>query len=238
MPPFLETVIRYGLPIALAAFALAGAIFWFARRTGEIPPAAWAAIGLFCVLGVAALAAYARTLMPYHVVVTVLGPDEKPLENATVWSTAGGAPRRVAQGWELDVPASARPADGKLLVWAATDRKDATHSRVVLLSTEAHNTSVTIQTGENKNAMLAGRIVDNQGQPVAEVWLSMAGYADQSVVTNDDGRFRLAAHATSGEDVLMLVTVGRNPVETHWEKAGDQAITIQLGGSFSPPKNQ
>jgi hypothetical protein len=238
MPPFLEIVIRYGIPIALAGFALAGAIFWFARRSGEIPPAAWAAIGLFSVLGVAALAGYARTLMPYHILVTVLGADGKPLESAMVWSTAGGEPRKAPQGWELDVPASARPADGKLLVWASTDRKDATHSKVVMLSTDTHNAAVTIPTGEDKNATLAGQVLDNQGQAVGEVWLSMAGYADQSVVTNDDGRFSLAAHAAPGEDVLMLVTVGRNPVETRWERAGDKAVKIQLGGSYGPPKNQ
>jgi hypothetical protein len=114
---FLESATRLGLPVTLASLAIAAVIYWFARRNGQAPPgAAWVAIGAFSLLGVGTLGASVFALMPYHIHVKVLGPEGKLLETARVWSTAGGDPRRLADGWELDVPSSGRPQDGKLLV--------------------------------------------------------------------------------------------------------------------------
>ena len=244
MAPLVEILSRQLLPIALAAFILSGIIFWFARRTGGIPPAAWVGIVFWGLLGVSALAGFARELTPYHVFVRVVDAGGTTREDAKVWSTAEGDLRRVEGGWDLVVPASLRPGDGRLLIWAAlepsvdrvTRRNEPIPSRLVNLEPGSRHLAVVIKSGADQGTVLGGRVVDNQGEPAAGVWLSVAGFGDQAVMTQDDGSFSLAAHGAEGEDVLLLITVGRNPIETHWERAGDRALTIRLGGNNLPPE--
>ncbi|HET9225897.1 MAG TPA: hypothetical protein VFR31_04480, partial [Thermoanaerobaculia bacterium] len=53
--------------------------------------------------------------------VLVLGPGESPVEDAKVWTSVGGELKQVAGGWELDIPLSKVPADGKITVHAAKE---------------------------------------------------------------------------------------------------------------------
>ena len=230
---FLQSVTRFGVFEALVAFAVAVSIYWLTRRNGEVPPAAWAAIGIFGVFGLGVMVMKVLSFTPYHIHVNVVGADGKALDSAKVWSISGD-PKKLTDGWEISVPASARPEDGKLLVWAAIDSRDLTHSRVVMLG-DNHSPSVTIQIGAPKDAYVAGKILNYDGDTVAGVWLSIAGFPDQAVATQNDGRFSLPAHAAHGEDVLLMVTAGKN-AESHWEKAGDQDLTIRLAGVYNQDK--
>src|SRR5262245_52339580 len=57
-------------------------------------------------------------LQVYQVRVTVLSPTGQPVEGAKVWSARGGEPKEVPGGWEFEIPAVKRPADGKMTFFA------------------------------------------------------------------------------------------------------------------------
>lgn len=50
----------------------------------------------------------------YRVRVTVIDPQRVPVEDAKVWSTVGGEPKKVAGGWQFDIPGASLPGDGKV----------------------------------------------------------------------------------------------------------------------------
>jgi hypothetical protein len=43
---------------------------------------------------------------------------ESMVEDARVWTTVGGEPKKIAGGWEVDIPRSKIPADGRITVYA------------------------------------------------------------------------------------------------------------------------
>ena len=55
----------------------------------------------------------------YRLRVTVTDPHSLPLENAQVWSSVGGEPKKVAGGWQFDIPVASKPRDGKLTIFAS-----------------------------------------------------------------------------------------------------------------------
>ena len=59
--------------------------------------------------------------------VTVLGPENVPVEDAKVWSSLGGEPQKVSGGWELEIPEAKIPSTRKLTIYAA--KESAFHSR-------------------------------------------------------------------------------------------------------------
>src|ERR1700682_5885774 len=118
MPQILEVASRISTPWALAAFAIAAIVLLLAKRRGKVPPAIWAAIAAILLLGIVPIIAQLGSVAIYHVRVTVVGPEGTPVEDAKVWSSMGGEPKKVAGGWQFDIPSAARPADGKLTVWA------------------------------------------------------------------------------------------------------------------------
>src|SRR5664279_2188672 len=59
-----------------------------------------------------------HSLAIYHVHVIVVRPDQSSVEVAQLKSSNGGKLAMVEGGWELDVPAKARPSDGKIVVSA------------------------------------------------------------------------------------------------------------------------
>lgn len=59
-----------------------------------------------------------RTIAVYRVRITVLDPKGLPVEDSEIRSSLGGELKKVAGGWELDIPAVNKPADGKLTIYA------------------------------------------------------------------------------------------------------------------------
>jgi hypothetical protein len=57
----------------------------------------------------------------YRIHVTVLGPDGLPADDVRVWSARTGDGRKVEGGWQIELPASLRPADGKVIVFAVRE---------------------------------------------------------------------------------------------------------------------
>src|SRR5437764_8366434 len=101
----------------LAAFAIAAILFVVMKRTRKPPAIAWFA--LFAILTIAIMPFVASLYAErspdsaiYRIRITVLDPHNVPVENAKVWSSVGGEPKKVPGGWEFDLPSASKPLDG------------------------------------------------------------------------------------------------------------------------------
>ncbi len=228
MARLFETAARISTPWALAAFAIAAIVFVLAKRRGKVPAIAWAGIGAIVLLGIVPILAQLRSAAIYHVRITVVGPDGTPVEDAKVWSAAGGEPKKVAGGWQFDIPAAAAPADGMLTVWASLETAFLKGSQEVRLA-EDHNPVTTIRLAGDKTATVRGIIMDRQNErAIAGARVSIVGYESEQVVTGEGGGFVLPAHAASSQNVLLHVEASGYEGLTQWHPAGDQPATIML----------
>src|SRR5262245_2530457 len=93
-----ETIPNLKTVISLTAFALAivlGVMLaWFKSKRRGIPNAFWMVVVGIVIIGVGATLYKSDEL--YRVRVTVLSPEQVPVEDANVWSSFGGEPKKVA----------------------------------------------------------------------------------------------------------------------------------------------
>ncbi|MDQ3012399.1 MAG: tetratricopeptide repeat protein [Acidobacteriota bacterium] len=119
-----DAVVKIATPWNLAAFALAVVLFLvlkIGRR--KILPAAWIVIVLLVALPIGASVyseIISRTTI-YRLRVTVVDPQGVPVEDAKVWSSFGGEPKKVAGGWQFDIPDASKPKEGKLSIFASKE---------------------------------------------------------------------------------------------------------------------
>jgi hypothetical protein len=111
---------------SLAAFAIAAVIFFAIRGgRGKVNPIAWGVVAAIILLGVVPIVGslYVQARQDegsaiYRVRVVVVASDGVPSNEARVWSSMGGEAKKVDGGWQFDIPAKTKPADGKLTVYA------------------------------------------------------------------------------------------------------------------------
>ena len=70
----------------------------------------------------------------YRVRVTVLSPEQVPVEDAKVWSSFGGELKRVAGGWQVDIPNASKPQNGNLTFFASREMAFLTGKADLVLS--------------------------------------------------------------------------------------------------------
>jgi len=223
-----EVAARISTPLALVAFAIAAIVFLVAlvaKRRGKLSPRIRDAIDAIVVLGLVAIIIAQPAI--YRVRVTVIGPQGTPVEDAKVWSSMGGEPKKVAGGWQFDIPAATRPADGNLTIWASLDAAYLKGSQEVRLAGD-RNPAVTIRLDSDKTATVRGLVMDRRGRGVAGARVSVAGYASEAVVTQAGGSFVLPAHAARSQNVLLHAEADGYAGVTQWHIAGEQPATIVL----------
>jgi Carboxypeptidase regulatory-like domain len=153
--------------------------------------------------------------------VLVLGPAESPVEDARVWTSLGGEPKQVAGGWEFDIPLSKVPADGKVTVHAAKESAFLSGSSEVRLGKDLATTA-TVRLAAPSNATVRGIVLDESGNAVEGVRVSVVGHEGETVTTGTGGQFVLPAHAANDQQVQL-----------HAEKTGYRGITQNHpAGSF------
>jgi hypothetical protein len=205
---------------SLAAFAIAGLLYLAPKRRGKVHPFT---IFLACTIVLIVLVPTigwirleqekAKTVAIYEVRVTVLDPQSLPSDDAKVWSSMGGEPKKVAGGWQFDIPTSSKPNDGKLIVYAAVSTAFLTGQSQVLLM-EDHHPNVTIKLARDQTATIRGIVTDSLGRSLSGARVNVVGYASEGVTTGEDGNFVLPAHAAEGQQVML-----------HAEKKGYQPIS-------------
>jgi hypothetical protein len=231
MPQLFEAATRISGPWALAAFAIAALVYLIgkAKRSWNAPRIAWGIIAAIVVLGLVPTIISHYIPDIYRVRVTVLGAQGTPVEDAKVWSSMGGEPKKVSGGWQFDIPAASRPADGKLIVWASLDTAYLKGSTDLLLSAD-YNPAVSIQLTSDQTAMVRGLVTDRSGRSVVGAQVSVAGYESEVVETQRGGNFELPAHAARDQSVLLHVEAKGYTTANRWHPAGDEPATIVLDG--------
>jgi len=163
----------------------------------------------------------------YRVRVTVLGTDQIPIEDAEVWSSIGGEPKKVAGGWQFDIPAASKPVDGKLTIYAAKKIAFLSGKQELQLGTD-FNPAITIQLAKDSSASVRGIVVDESNRAIEGARVSVVGYEGEAVPTKADGNFVLPAHAAMNQEVRLHVEkTGYAPTD-QYHPAGDEPMTLIL----------
>ncbi len=228
----MTALFAYPTPTSLlwAAVALlaAGGVFWLATRRGPAPLPAWVAMAVLVCAGLLPAAGYLRSFTPYHVLVTVVGPPGRGADGAKVWSSVQNESMKVDGGWRIDIPAESVPSDKVVLVWAALDPADLTHSKALTLGND-HQPRVTIRITGDRSALVGGWIRNRDGVPLNGAVVSLVGDPRSAIVTQLGGDFRLPVHVQEGDQVQIAVATN-GKIHVVWATAGDKTMVIAVDG--------
>ena len=219
---------------SLAALGIV-ALVWLAAKkpwggkARKVPPIWWGVIVAVVLLGLVPIGAplLVGERAIHRVRVTVLGPNRMPVEDARVWSSMGGEAKKVAGGWQFDIPAATKPADGKLTVYASVANAFLSGSQELQLGRDL-NPTVTVQLRKETGAQVRGIVADESGRKIAGARVSVRGHEKEAVKTTEGGNFTLAAHAADGQQVLLHAEKEGHEAANQWHPAGDFPATITL----------
>jgi len=140
----------------------------------------------------------------YALRVQVLDPQGRPVTGSKVRTSAGNEPQLLPDGWwEIEIPAAKIPVDGKLSIWAEHEEWEG--NRVVLRLGDDPNPSATIHLKE-PDSWIRGRVVDANGQPLANVRVTPKDGTPGEASTDSSGRFELKL-AVPRERLIRLQAV-------------------------------
>ncbi len=217
---------KISTPLTLAAFAIAvlALIVWL---YGRRPPVAIVLFVIAAVMVLALVPALIGSRAIYHVRVTVVDPKDVPVEDATVWLSVGGEPKKVAGGWQFDVPAATAPPDRMIGVYATIKSAFLAGNQSVELG-QNYNPTVIVKLAPDSSARVRGIVVDRTGRGLAGVRVSVAGYDSEAAMTSEGGSFELPAHAADGQQVFLHAQKDGFRGESLWHPAGSVPVRIEL----------
>lgn len=163
----------------------------------------------------------------YRVRVTVLNLRQNPVEDARVWSSIGGEPKKVAGGWQFDIPAASKPTEGNITFYASKQTAFLAGKQDLRLA-EDFNPAITIQLEKEKSVTVGGVVVDKSGRALSGVRVTVVGHEDTGVITSGSGNFVLTAYAADGQQVLLHAEKEGYRARNQWHPAGDEPATIIL----------
>jgi hypothetical protein len=163
----------------------------------------------------------------YRVRATVISPQGVPVENAYVWSLVGGEAKRVAGGWEFNIPAAIKPQDGKVTLVA--EQKDAyLKGQTELTLDKDFNPTVIIRLARDTSATVHGQVTDSKGRAVAGAQVFIPGHESEKVITKEGGNFALPAHAAVDQPVQVVAEKAGVGNARLWHPAGNTPVQLVL----------
>ena len=232
MEPLFDMAAKISGPWSLAAFGIAAIVYIILKKRGKVSPLGWVCI-LFFVLVPILSAAYVQIFRIrsenaslYRMRVTVLGANQIPVEDANVWSSIGGEPKKVSGGWEFDIPTALRPANRPVKVFAAIPAEFLSGESDVTLDADYNPTAI-VQLGKKGGASVHAVVTDALGRGVEGARVTVAG-ASPAFDTKSDGQFTLSTDAADGEEVLLSVTKEGYKSVQQLQPAGNEPATIVL----------
>jgi len=201
-----------------------------ARKVVILPLLVSLAIAAVALIAATALGAYVyfnRNDRVYRVRATVMNERGVPVDEAKVWSSAGGEPKKVAGGWQFDIPAATRPLDGKVTFYA----EKATaflEGRADIRLDEDFNPTVTIKLVHDTSAEVRGQVTDDKGRAVSGARVFVVGYESEAIITKEGGNFKLRAHAAVDQLVLVVAEKPGIGVARLNHPAGDTPVQLEL----------
>ena len=218
-------------PWSLAAYAVASIVYIVSRRRGKVPVLVWVSIWLLVLIPAVASVyvevARSGVTSIYRLRVTVVDPQHVPVEDARVWSSMGGEPKKVAGGWQFDIPTASKPEDGRLTVFASLPAAFLSGKQELILKDD-YNPTVTIQLEADTSASVRGIVIDSSDEAIVGARVSVVGYEAGAVITEAGGNFVLPAHAADGQQVLLHAEKEGYQAISQWHPAGDEPATIIL----------
>lgn len=215
--------------ITLIAFALAVVltvtVAYLRSKRRKIPPAFWVIILMLVLIGVVATLYKVGDI--YRVRVTVLNREQIPVEDAKVWSSFGGEPKKIAGGWQFDIPSASKPQDGKLKVYASQENAFLTGEAEIALNND-YNPAVTIKLGHIDSARVRGQVVDQGNRGVLGARVFVVGFETEAIITKEGGNFELPAHAAVNQQVLLHAEKANYQPAKLWHPAGDAPAVLML----------
>jgi hypothetical protein len=238
---FVEAAAGISTMWSLAAFAIAAVLYLsVGRRTGksntgvQVTSALLLLFAAIPIVGSLLADVYKSKPSIYELRVTVVDAQNTPVEDAKVWSSFGGEPKRVAGGWQFDIPAASVPADHKLTVYASREAAFQKGQSEVTLGTDFHpNTTIPLMHPETT---IRGMVTDEKGHAVEGATVMVVGYGKEAVVTKADGGFELPAHAADGQQVELHAERKGLPAGGGWYPAGNAPAEIMLKGKIAVNK--
>ena len=209
-----------------------------ARKVVILPLLVSFAVAAVALISATALGAYVyfnRNDRVYRVRTTVVNERSVPVDNerlapadqVKVWSSAGGEPKKVAGGWQFDIPAATRPLDGKVTFYA----EQATaflEGRADLRLDEDFNPTITIKLVHDTSAEVRGQVTDEKGRAVAGARVFVTGYESEAIITKEGGSFKLPAHAAVNQLVEVVAEKPGIGVGRLHHPAGDTPLRLEL----------
>lgn len=221
---------------SLAAFVVASLLAFLNKRKSHPSSVIWLVVVGILVLGLTPIVGtfivqnqqeIGKSEALYRVRVTVVDPQHVPVEDAKLWSSFGGEPKRVSGGWEFDIPRISKPTTGVLIIYADKPSVFLKGEVSVPLATD-YNPGATITLRRDDSAKVRGIVADDAGHSLANVFVCVVGYNSEGIKTKDDGGFVLAAHAADNQQVeLHAQKIGYKSVD-QWHPAGDEAAYLTL----------
>ena len=228
--PF-ETASKISTVWSLAAFAIAGLVVLAIKIKGrKVPSVVWAVVAAIVIIALAPIVApaYLNSYGIYRVRVVVLDERKIPTNDARVTCSVGGEVKKVEGGWECDIPAKTKPADGKMQAYARIDDAFLVGRAEVELKDD-YSPMATVQLAQDASALVLGIVMDDNNQPIEGARVQVVGYDSEATTTKAGGGFSLPAHKANGQQVQIFAFkegYAANPPE--WHQAGDHPVTIVL----------
>ena len=163
----------------------------------------------------------------YRIRVTVLDSGSLPVDNAKVWSSLGGEAKKVAGGWEFNIPRAATPKDGTLTVFASRPAAFELGSGRLQLAREP-NPTLTLRLERDLSAQVRGIVVGSSNRAIAGARVCVVGFESEAAATGPTGGFVLPAHAAEGQQVQLHIEKQGYSAVTEFHPAGHAASTIVL----------
>jgi hypothetical protein len=163
----------------------------------------------------------------YRVRVSVLDSEQTLVEEAEVRPLPGGEVKKVAGGWEIDIPAVNKPADGTLKIYVAKPSAFLKGEASLRLDKDP-NPTVEIHLRRDTTAHVKGKVIDSSSQALVGAWVNVVGFERERVKTGSGGEFDLPAHAAEGQSVRLHAEMeGYTPEDQH-HLAGSHPATLIL----------
>ena len=221
--------------ISLIAFAMAVVlgvtVAYLRSKRRKIPTPFWVVILALGLIGaVATLVKPGEVDKPgdiYRVRVTVLSPEQVPVEDAKVWSSFGGEPKKVAGGWQFDIPAASKPQDSRVVFYASRENAFLTGMQEANLGSD-FSPAVTIRLRHDDSARVRGQVVDRSNRGVVGARVFVVGHDAEAVMTQEGGNFDLPAHAAVDQQVSIHAEKAGYRGVNQWHPAGDSPATLIL----------
>ena len=163
----------------------------------------------------------------YRIRVTVLSSTGLPVDDAKVWSSLGGEPKKVSGGWEFNVARAAIPIAGLLTVFASRSAAFELGSSGLQLAREP-NPALTLRLQRDLSAQLQGIVVDSSNRAIAGARVFLVGFESEATSSGPSGGFILPAHAAEGQQAQLHVEKQGYSAVTEFHPAGHTTVSIVL----------